>query len=142
MIPANSRTSSHVWRRVIGTSTWMPREPLVFGTDSSPTTSSASRTSAATSSTFSNARALGGIEVEHDPVGPLRAVGARRPGVHVDAAHVDHPEERELVVDERVVDHRFSPSRVDAGNGAVAIQSGMCDGACFWKKLFPCQPSG
>jgi hypothetical protein len=36
----------------------------------------------------------------------------------------------------------FSPSRVDAGKAAVSIQSGMCDGACFWKKLLPCQPSG
>ena len=37
---------------------------------------------------------------------------------------------------------RFSPSRVDAGNGARSIQSGMCDGAFFWKKFLPCQPSG
>ena len=36
----------------------------------------------------------------------------------------------------------FSPSRVDAGNGARSIHSGMWDGACFWKKCFPCQPSG
>ncbi len=47
---------------------------------------------------------LGRVEVEHHPVGPLGAVGARCPGVHVDAAHVHHPEEGELVVDEGVVD--------------------------------------
>ena len=36
----------------------------------------------------------------------------------------------------------FSPSRVEAGNGTRLIQDGMCDGACFWKKCLPCQPSG
>ena len=36
----------------------------------------------------------------------------------------------------------FSPSRVDAGSGARLIHAGMCDGACFWKKFLPCQPSG
>ena len=44
------------------------------------------------------------------------------------------PEQRELVVDERVVVTRRSPSRVEAGKGAVVGL--MCDGAhCFWKKL-------
>jgi hypothetical protein len=49
-------------------------------------------------------RPLRRVEVEHDPVGALGLVHPRRPHVHVDAAHVDHPEERELVVHERVLD--------------------------------------
>ena len=57
---------------------------------------------------------VGRVEVEHDPVGPVGLVDARRPGVHVDAAHVDHPEEREVVVDERVVD---DPLLAVAGRG-------------------------
>jgi hypothetical protein len=36
----------------------------------------------------------------------------------------------------------FSPARVEAGCDVRGIQSGMCDGACFWKKFLPCQPSG
>ena len=45
------------------------------------------------------------VEVEEDEVRPLRLVDPRVPGVHVDAAHVRHPEQRELVVHERDVDH-------------------------------------
>ena len=41
------------------------------------------------------------IEVEEDEVRPVRAIDTRVPGVHVDAAHVHHPEQRELVVDDR-----------------------------------------
>ena len=86
--------------------------------------------------------ALGGVEVEHHPVGTLGAIDPRRPRVQVDAAHVRHPQERELVVHDRVVDDAPLAVRVEAGNGARSIQSGMCDGAFFWKKLLPCQPSG
>ena len=57
---------------------------------------------------------VGRVEVEHDPVGAVGLVDARGPGVHVDAAHVDHPQEREVVVDERVVD---DPLLAVAGRG-------------------------
>ena len=33
-------------------------------------------------------------------------------------------------------------SRVVTSNGRVSIQSGMCDGASFWKNIFPSAPSG
>ena len=33
-------------------------------------------------------------------------------------------------------------SRVETSARYVGIQSGMCDGASFWKKNLPCQPSG
>ncbi len=57
---------------------------------------------------------VGGVQVEHHPVGALGLVDARIPRVHVDAAHVDHPQEREVVVDERVVD---DPLLAVAGRG-------------------------
>ena len=44
--------------------------------------------------------------------------------------------------DERVVDHPHLAVRLEAGNGARGIQSGMWPGASFWKKCLPCQPSG
>ena len=134
---------SYVWRRATGTRTWIPREPLVFGKLSSPSRSSVCLDEQRDLDHLLEADVLGRVEVEEHPVGPLGLVDARRPRVQVDAAHVHHPEQRELVVDERVVDRsRFSPSRVETGNGARSIQSGMCDGASFWKKCLPCQPSG
>ena len=44
-----------------------------------------------------------GIEVEEHEIGAGRLVDARIPRVHVDAAHVDHPQQRRLVIDEREV---------------------------------------
>ncbi len=44
------------------------------------------------------------VEVEEHEVGPVGPVDPRVPRVHVDAAHVRHPEQRELVVHEREVD--------------------------------------
>jgi hypothetical protein len=49
-------------------------------------------------------RSLRRVEIEHDPVGTVGLVDARRPRVQVDAAHVRHPHEREVVVHDRVVD--------------------------------------
>jgi hypothetical protein len=46
------------------------------------------------------------VEVEDDLVGPVRRVAARRPRVQVDAPELDHPQEREVVVHERVLDER------------------------------------
>ena len=46
----------------------------------------------------------GRVEVEEHEVGPVGLVDPRVPRVQVDAAHVHHPEQRELVVDERRVD--------------------------------------
>src|SRR5207244_182060 len=40
------------------------------------------------------------VEVEDDVVGPLRLVYPRVPGVHVDAVHLHHPDERGGLVDE------------------------------------------
>ena len=53
---------------------------------------------------LADADVRGRIEVEEDEVGPVGPVDARVPRVHVDAAHVDHPEKRVLVVHERRVD--------------------------------------
>ncbi|MDQ3894560.1 MAG: hypothetical protein M3292_07845 [Actinomycetota bacterium] len=39
--------------------------------------------------------AFGRVEVEEHEIGPLRPVDARVPGVHVDAVHLHHPEQRE-----------------------------------------------
>ena len=39
-------------------------------------------------------RRVGRVEVEEDEVGPVGLVDARVPGVHVDAVHLHHPEER------------------------------------------------
>ena len=50
---------------------------------------------------LAEAHVLGRIEVEENEVGAVGLVDARVPHVHVDAAHVHHPEQRELVVDER-----------------------------------------
>ena len=48
-----------------------------------------------------------GVEVEEDEVGPVGLVDARVPRVHVDAAHVDHPEQCVFVVDDGGVDPAF-----------------------------------
>ena len=53
---------------------------------------------------------VGRIEVEENEVGTIGTVDTRIPRVHVDAAHVDHPEQRELVVDERIADHALALS--------------------------------
>ena len=84
------------------------------------------------------------IEVEEHEVGPVRPVDARVPRVHVDAAHVHHPEERRLVVHERRLDPlRFrGDSRVETSARNVEIHSGMCDGTSFWKNALPYAPSG
>jgi hypothetical protein len=57
------------------------------------------------------ARAGSGIEVEQHEVRPIGPVDARVPRVHVDAAHVDHPEERVLLVDDRRLDPPALPRR-------------------------------
>ena len=44
------------------------------------------------------------VEVEDDVVRPVRLVDARVPGVHVDAVHLHHPDERRRLVHEREVD--------------------------------------
>jgi hypothetical protein len=55
------------------------------------------------------------VEVEEHEVGSLGLVDPRVPGVHVDAVHLHHPEERELVVHEREVDEpRLALSRPGA----------------------------
>src|SRR4051794_23214615 len=46
----------------------------------------------------------GRIEVEEDEVGTVGLVDSRVPRVHVDAAHVGHPDQGVLVVDQRRVD--------------------------------------
>ena len=52
----------------------------------------------------------GRIEVEENEVRSVRLVDARVPGIHVDAPHVHHPKQRQLVVDEREV-HPFLLTR-------------------------------
>ena len=86
----------------------------------------------------------GRVEVEEDEVGPVGLVDPRVPRVQVDTAHVHHPEQRELVVDERRLDRPRPPrlSREVASTATVGIQSGMCCGASFWKKCPPLIPSG
>src|SRR5919106_380100 len=49
------------------------------------------------------------VEVEEHPIGPLGPVDPRVPRVHVDAAHVHHPEEPQLVVHERIADRPLLP---------------------------------
>ena len=44
------------------------------------------------------------VEVEEDEVRAVRLVHPRVPGVHVDAVHLHHPDERGGLVDEREVD--------------------------------------
>ena len=84
---------------------WIPSEPLVFGNDSSPSRSSVSLIRQRDLDRLGEADVGRRVEVEEHPVGPRRLVDPRVPGVHVDAAHVHHPEQRELVVHEREVDH-------------------------------------
>ena len=117
----------------------MPSSRTSSGSRSRPSASSASLTSSATSITSGEADVGRRVEVEEDEVRPLGPVDPRVPRVHVDAAHVHHPEQRELVVDERdaIVRCCAAPSRVDTRSGTVGIQSGMCDGASFWKNALP-----
>ena len=114
----------------------MPRDPDVFGKHSSSSRSSVSLTSRATSIDVLERRALGRVEVEHDPVGPVGLVDARRPRVQVDAAHVRHPQERELVVHERVVDDLLlALARRCRERALRSIHSGMCDGALLLEEV-------
>ena len=55
--------------------------------------------------------------------------------------HIRHPQQRELVVHDRVVDDAALALAGRGGDSARSIHSGMCGGAFFWKKLLPCQPS-
>ena len=85
-----------------------------------------------------------GVEVEEHPVGPV-GLSTREYHVFMSMQPMfDHPEERELVVDEREVDQPPLRGRRASrpGTARVGIQSGMCFGASFWKKNLPCQPSG
>ena len=69
------------------------------------------------------------VEIEEDEVGTVGPIDARIPRVHVDAAHVHHPEQRQLVVDDREVDHFFVRAcRVETCARKVWIHSGMCVG--------------
>ena len=52
------------------------------------------------------------VEVEEDEVGAVGLVDPRVPRVHVDAAHVHHPEERVLVVHDRRLDPLLARRRV------------------------------
>ena len=142
--PRTRACPSYVCRRAIGTRTWIPSAPLVFGKPSSPSASSACLTSSATCDRLREADVRRRVEVEEHEVGPVGLVDPRVPRVHVDAAHVHHPEQRELVVHERRVDplRCRGLSRVETAIATVGIQSGMCFGASFWKKNLPCQPSG
>jgi hypothetical protein len=83
------------------------------------------------------------VEVEQHPIRAVEPVDARVPGVTLDAAGVDHPQKRQLVVDERRMDRaRATRLPVVTTSGARAIHRGMATGASFWKKCLPCQPSG
>ncbi len=57
--------------------------------------------------------ALRWVEVEKHEIGPVRLIDPGIPGIHVDAVHLHHPQQRQLVVDEREVDE---PGLAVAGN--------------------------
>ena len=121
--------------------TWMPSAPLVFTYAGSPSSSSRPRTRCATRDGEGEA-AVRRVEVEEDEVRPVGPVDARVPGVHVDAVHLHHPEQRLGALTSGKSTSRVSPSRGQVRNRRVGIQSGIPFGACFWKKLPPAIPRG
>ena len=98
---ANRHTSFCTGPRTIGTYTCSPREPVVLTSDGIRSASSASRTTKPVSRTRAERRALAGIEVEVQIVGPIDVVAARIPLVQVDAPEVDDPEQRREVLHDR-----------------------------------------
>src|SRR3712207_6875592 len=68
---------------------------------------------------FRSAR-LGRIEVEDDPVGPLRAVGAARPHVRRDAVLVRKPGERRRVAAHRVAYLDRKSTRLNSSHANIS----------------------
>ena len=83
----------------------MPREPLVLGTPWSPIASEDVADEQRDLDDSVERRPVCGVEIEHDPVRPFGPIDARSPCVQIDAAHRHRPEQRELVVEQRVLDH-------------------------------------
>ncbi len=121
----------------------MPSEPLVFGYASQRERVEQRLDELGDLDRHVEGHTFRWVEIEQNSIRPLRFVGAGQPGVHVDAAHVHHPEQCKLVVHERVADRaRPLPIAGARGKGRVGIQDGMWDGASFWKKWPPSIPSG
>ena len=131
-------------RRAIGTSTWIPSAPLVFTYERSSSALERFADEVRDADRLHEAvPRLGRVEVEDDVVGPVGLVDARVPGVHVDAVHLHHPDERGGLVDEREVDEpRLALARGQVRNCRVGIQSGLPFGACLWKYAWPRMPYG
>ena len=129
----NVQTSFCVGPRLIGTYTCTPFDPLVFGYEGISSMSSAWRTSSDASSTCSNGAPGAGIEIEMKIIRPIDIVAARVPLVEVDAAEVDHPQQRGDILNHREIDDVARVVRDRAG----LQPRGRGDGVRFMKKNSP-----
>src|SRR5215210_8738809 len=122
----------------------MPSAPLVFGNDARSSASSASFTRSATSTVSAKPESAAGSRSKSTQSG--------RSDLSTREYHVFMSMQPMLTI------HSSASSSLTSGNSThffsrdfvrvetsalyLEIQSGMCDGASFWKKNLPVQPSG
>src|SRR4051812_22810027 len=143
-ISENWRVSSYVCRRAIGTSTWIPSEPLVFGNDSSPSASSVSFTSRATCTVSRKPTSGDGSRSKSTKSG-RSSLSTREYQVFrsMQPMFTIHSRASSSFTSGASIRRRFGGrSRVVTSMFTVGIQSGIPCGLSFWKNDLPKAPSG